>query len=124
MPGSKTKYDPKHHLKLLKYMAMSGLTDAQMAKELGIVRATLSNWKVNFPEVKEALEDWKAVADNKVERSLYERATGYSYKDKHYPADPTSMIFWLKNRKSEEWRDKRDIGSDPNEPMTIKIIHD
>jgi hypothetical protein len=71
-----------------------------------------------------AVKKAKAVSDDKIERSLFERATGYSVPDvhvstvngqivktsviKHYPPDVTAMILWLKNRRPDVWRDKRE----------------
>ena len=68
----------------------------------------------------------KPVADARVERSLFERATGYTFESvkifcnkdgevtevpvlEHVPPDPTSMIFWLKNRNPNKWRDKSEV---------------
>ena len=68
----------------------------------------------------------KDEADNRVERSLYARATGYSYdavkifhtKDgkvikvpytEHVPPDVTAQIYWLKNRRPDHWRDVQNI---------------
>ena len=68
------------------------------------------------------LKSGKEVADNRVERSLYNRAVGYTFDSEkvfqhqgeivraktveHVPPDTTAGIFWLKNRKPAEWRDK------------------
>jgi hypothetical protein len=85
---------------------------------------TLNHWKDAHPEFLHSLKQGKEVADAQVEKSLYERALGYSHPEvkvfnnageiityevtKHYPPDPTSMIFWLKNRRPEQWRDKQE----------------
>jgi transcriptional regulator with XRE-family HTH domain len=106
----------------IKPLALGGLTDVQIAKKIGVTKQTLNNWKKGNPDFFDSLKDWKAEADGKVERSLYERACGYSHPEtkifcsdgqiitqetiKHYPPDPTSMIFWLKNRQPDKWRDK------------------
>ena len=64
----------------------------------------------------------KAEADDRVERSLYSRAVGYSFNSEkifcnkdgevtrvpiveHVPPDVTAQIFWLKNRDPARWRD-------------------
>lgn len=104
-----------------------GATDEQLAQVFRVDVDTISNWKKARPEFFKALKDGKEEYDNRVERSLLERATGYSYEteklffDKetkevirakfteHCPPDPTSMIFWLKNRRPKEWRDKREV---------------
>jgi hypothetical protein len=33
------------------------------------------------------------------------------------PPDVTAAIFWLKNRRKEDWKDKHEIGGDPNTPI-------
>lgn len=104
-----------------------GATDDEMADFFGIHRSTLYRWKLDRPEFCDAIKSAKEVADERVERSLYQKATGYNvteeqavkikveqYKekvevvevDRHIPADTTAAIFWLKNRRSGNWRDK------------------
>ena len=117
-------------------MAKRGWTDEQMAELLGISRDTFSNWKKRYPKFFNALKDWKDEADRKVERCLYERACGFSCPEdkvfnhngnplvvptiKHYPPDTTAAIFWLKNRKSDEWRDKREHGFTDKDGKDLK----
>jgi len=115
----------------------SGCTDEQVSIALGVTRTTLSNWKNDNPKFFDTLK-WKDYADGQVERSLFERATGYNYKaehinvyegrvtvtpyNKHCPPDPTSMIFWLKNRNKAEWRDKVEAGEDLNEHVDVNML--
>lgn len=122
--GRPTKFD-KAQMLLIEYMAKEGKTDKEMAEAVGVTERTINNWKKDYPQYFQPLKDWKAEADEKVERALYQRATGYVTKDtkmfchegmivaedyeKHYPPDPTSMIFWLKNRNPQKWRDKIDV---------------
>lgn len=110
---------------MLYKMASYGMTDKQMADVVGVSEQTVNNWKLKDPNFLESLKAEKEIADAKVERSLFERATGYSHAEdkifndngtplvvpttKHYPPDTTAAIFWLKNRKPKEWRDKQDI---------------
>ena len=103
-----------------------GLTEEDIAKKIGITRTTLSVWKNSFPALVDALKRGKEVVDILVENALYKRAMGYeftetketSYKDgegklfkrvekfvKKLAPDVTAQIFWLKNRKKDEWRD-------------------
>lgn len=104
-----------------------GLIDEQICKALDITVKTLENWKKDEKFV-QALRKGKQIADSRVERALYDRAIGYSHLEddirvisnqivttpiiKHYPPDTTAMIFWLKNRKRAEWRDKIDVDHD------------
>ena len=122
--GAPTKYS-EANLKMIRYMALKGATDKEMSEVLDVTEQTFNNWKKSHPDFFESLKDWKNEADEKVERSLYERATGYSHKEtkffchegmiisedteKNYPPDATSMIFWLKNRKPKVWRDKTEV---------------
>jgi transcriptional regulator with XRE-family HTH domain len=104
--------------------AMDGLTDEQIAHNMGIRRSTLYEWRKKFTSISDTLKKSKEVADRAVENSLYKRATGYfevvekREKREHgvvvesviitkqIPPDVTAMIFWLKNRKPDVWRDK------------------
>jgi len=118
------------NLKQVEVLGELGLTDVEMAKALGIAKSTLNNYKSKYPEFMDSLKRGKEVADERVVRSLFQRALGYSHPEvhisnyqgvititpiiKHYPPDPVSMIFWLKNRRPEQWRDKP-IADDPDE---------
>jgi hypothetical protein len=118
-PSKKDSID----IRTLTLLASFGLTDIQIAKAFGISEATLTKYKKD-PEFLASLKDGKDIHDAQVERSLRERATGYEHEDvdirvvngkivktkliKHYPPDPTSMIFWLKNRQPTKWRDRTD----------------
>lgn len=104
-------------------LALLGATDRDVAEFFEVAESTVQQWKIVHPDFSEALKVGKETADNRVVQSLYRRATGYSYdavkifKPKgeaptivpyveHVPPDPTSMIFWLKNRDKANWRDK------------------
>lgn len=122
--GRPTKYKAEH-LKVAKAMAKLGATDAELAQALGVAVSTVSLWKVTHKEFSDALSVSKDVANQKVVDSLYKRAMGYSVTEedirvidgqivkteftRHYPPDPTSMIFFLKNRDKANWRDKHDF---------------
>lgn len=110
--------------KMIEELAGLGLTDDQMGLVLGVSKVTINAWKKD-PKFLNALKAGKTKADNQVVKSLYERAKGYSHTEtvcfqylgniitkeitKHYPPDPTSMIFWLKNRDKENWRDRVEL---------------
>ena len=100
--------------------ARNGLTDEQIAKNIGISTATLYNWKRDHLEILEALKRGKEVVDILVENALLKRALGYKYDEvtkengvitkvvtKQVAPDTTAQIFWLKNRKPDDWRDKQ-----------------
>ncbi len=64
-------------LSLVQGWARDGLTDEQIAGNMGINVATLYRWKIQFCEICEALKKGKEVADREVENALYKRACGY-----------------------------------------------
>lgn len=122
--GRPSKYVPSVHDTTVEVLATLGATDCEIAKALGVSRSTLDRWKNNHPEFQDTLKRAKAIADSQVEKALFQRAVGYSHPDVHvsnyqgkitltkitkaYPPDTTAMIFWLKNRKPSEWRDRVD----------------
>ena len=116
-------------LLLLEAWARNGLTDEQIAHNMGISKATLYNYKRDHLDILEALKKGKEVVDIQVENALLKRALGYQYKEvkteeykgkdgpvknvtttiKEVVPDTTAQIFWLKNRKPEVWRDKQNV---------------
>jgi hypothetical protein len=111
-------------LELIEGWARDGLIDEQIAEEMGIGESTLNEYKKRYPEFMESLKRGKEVVDRQVENALLKRALGYDYEEtkktmtdkgskskriekttKHAQPDTTAQIFWLKNRKPEEWRD-------------------
>lgn len=114
----------KEYAELAYKLCLLGATDAEMADILGVKEQTLNNWKKAHPEFFESLKTGKAIADAKVAHSLFQRANGYSHPDtdirvidgkivqteitKHYPPDTVAGIFWLKNRRKKDFRDKID----------------
>ena len=116
-------------LTLLEGWARDGLTDEQIAGNIGINTSTLYDWKNKFPKISETLKKGKEVVDIQVENALLKRALGYDFQEtrveksdkdgtkiiqtlKHIPADTTAQIFWLKNRRPDKWRDKPEIPGD------------
>lgn len=113
-------------LTLLTGWARNGLTDEQIANNIGISRSTLFEWRKNNQDISNALKKGKEVVDIEVENALLKRALGYTItlkeqkvdkdgcvhdlqKDVHIPADTTAQIFWLKNRMTRQWRDKVEV---------------
>lgn len=107
--------------------ARDGLTNIQIAQNIGVGERTFSEWVTRFPAISSALKKGKEPVDIQVENALLRRALGYDYEEtitevedlgggktkkhvrkvtKHVPADTTAQIFWLKNRKPKQWREK------------------
>ena len=127
-------------LTLLEGWARDGLTDEQIAGNIGINTSTLYDWKNKFPKISEALKKGKEVVDIQVENALLKRALGYEFQEtrveksdkdgtkiiqtlKHIPADTTAQIFWLKNRRPDKWRDKPAEGEERKaHPALIALL--
>jgi hypothetical protein len=116
-----------------------GLTDEQIAHNLGISKDSFYKYKKEHSDFSDSLKRGKEVIDIEVENSLLRRAMGYTYEEvtkqplynivtgepirndkgehiiaitkvvkKEVQPDTTAQIFWLKNRKPVEWRDKHE----------------
>ena len=115
--------------------ARDGLTDEQIAHNIGIVPSTLYEWKKKYSVISESLKRGKEVIDRQVENALLKRALGYEYEEvkqivekdemgkdrkrvektkKVVLPDTTAQIFWLKNRKPSEWRDRQNLEVEGN----------
>lgn len=100
MAKGKYEYWKSHDgLLLIEGWARDGLTDEQIAHNMGIATGTLYEWKKKYPEIAESLKKTKEVVDREVENALYKKALS---------GDTTALIFWLKNRRPNDWRDKRE----------------
>lgn len=134
--GRPSKYKPEFALQAEKLCAL-GATDADLASFFEVSGATITTWKDVHPEFLASIKDAKAIADERVERRLYERAMGYEHDEvdirvvdhaivqtpirKVYAPDTTAAIFWLKNRQSEKWRDLKaiELGNKDGKPFEI-----
>lgn len=135
-PGRPTKYKEEFNEQVEKLCRL-GATDIDIADFFDIAESTVYEWKNEYPEFSEAIKRGKVIADLNVANSLYQRALGYSHEEdvifndkgvplivqtmKHYPPDPTSMIFWLKNRKPAQWRDRQEIAHSVTDIQKFKI---
>ena len=115
----------KDKLILIQGMARNGLTQQQIANNLGISIDTLIENKKKYSEFNNALKKGKEVIDFEVENALLKRALGYEYEEetyengiltkkvkKHVAPDTTAQIFWLKNRKPNNWKDRVETDED------------
>ncbi len=120
----------------LEAWARDGLTDEQIAHNMGIGTTTFYRWKNDYREIRESLKKGKEVVDIEVENALLKRALGYKYVEvtkervtelnphtgepesklvvtkevvKEVQPDVGAQIFWLKNRKPNMWRDKQQV---------------
>lgn len=126
--------------------ARDGLVEEQIAKNIGVSRSTLSNWKNKHPLITRALAKGKEVVDREVENALLKKALGYTYEEvitmrqeveedvyedvevkrikKQVPPDTTAIIFWLKNRKQDTWRDRKEFDHTGEMKQTVEHTTD
>lgn len=133
--GRPSKYSPEFAVQAEKLCRL-GATDMEIADFFEVEVRTIYRWKAQFEEFCQALKVAKAEADERVERSLYARATGYEHDEvdirviagdivqtpirKYYPPDTTAAIFWLKNRKPAQWRDKQEL--EHSGDLTVQVV--
>lgn len=143
-----TEWEEADKLLLLEAWARDGLTDEQIAGNMGITVRSLYNWKKRSIPIFQSLKTGKEVADIEVENALRKKALGFreteqavttrrtveyasgkrvrevsepvvTEVERYYPPDTTAQIFWLKNRKPRQWRDKREQDIDVTEAVKI-----
>jgi len=122
--------------------ARDGLSNDQIAYNIGVAVSTFYVWKLEFPELSEAIKKSKEVVDREVENAMHKSALGYFVEEiketiekdelgkdrkrvernkKWIAPNPTSQIFWLKNRKPKEWRDKQERDLNHGEGINIRV---
>lgn len=127
MAGGRPSAFREEYVEQVRKLCLLGATDENIADFFGVCVATIFNWGNDHPEFLEARKSGKEAADANVASRLYSRAMGYTHPEekifqcegeiiradtmKHYPPDTTACIFWLKNRRPTEWRDRVDLTS-------------
>lgn len=122
--GRPSSYKPEFAEQARKLCEL-GATDIEIADFFEVSDRTVYRWQLKYPEFCQALKAGKDAADERVERSLFHKATGYTFESEkifqhqgeiirapireHVPPDTTAMIFWLKNRRPAAWRDKTEV---------------
>lgn len=131
--------------------ARDGLTDEQIARNMGVAYSTFRDWIGKFSALSASLKKGKAPVDIEVENALLKRATGYTVKlkkpikvkttkrvtgkgevteerieyvdeEQYIPPDTTAQIFWLKNRRPDKWRDKREEAPQQTNELLQSLI--
>jgi len=121
--GRPTKFKPEY-VEQAKKLCELGATDFEIARFFEVDCSTITRWKHAHPEFCMSLHAGKELADERVERALYQRAVGYSFDSEkvfqfqgeiartdiveHVPPDPGAAKMWLTNRRGDKWRDKID----------------
>lgn len=127
--GRPTVYKPEY-IEQANKLCLLGATDVELADFFDVTVTTLNRWKHTYPEFCASIKNGKEILDERVERTLYQKATGYDYKEqeafrlkvekdkeevkvvdviKHSPADTVACKFWLINRRKDTWREKSEV---------------
>ena len=133
--GRPTDYDPSYPSQARKLVDL-GMTDSEIAQFFDVNPSTVWRWKHEHPEFCVALSaETKEQADEKVVRSLYKRATGFSHEAtkvfmpagatepvyapyiEYYPPEVGAAKMWLTNRRHKEWRERLVHSNDPDAPI-------
>lgn len=143
--GRPTDYKSEYVAQVEK-LCRFGATDVEIAEFFDVSVRTIHRWKLDHEDFCHSISIGKESADARVERALYERATGFTFKEdqafkcrdsggaekvevvtleKQVPAETAAMIFWLKNRKKEAWRDKVEVGGNgPEGEIIHKVVRE
>lgn len=137
---------------LLSGWARKGLSDQQIAKNIGISRSTLNEWRKKYPVIADTLKKSKEIADTEVENALYLKCIGHKvqlkktfkvrkieYNDAgrkikeeenletgedevYIPPDTKAIIFWLTNRMREDWKERQNTQMEQEETEESGVI--
>lgn len=117
---AKCKYEPDFPERAEKFIT-EGHTQAECARFLGVSVPTFEEYKKKYPEFLNAVKSANRVLDDIVVNALYLKAIGFERvvngQVRYYPPDLGAQVFWLKNRRPDEWRDKKEI----EVPESLKV---
>jgi len=138
-PGRPTLYRPEYDEQAHDHCLL-GATNAGLADLFGVAPRTIDHWIANIPEFAKAVREGRAVADARVARSLYERAVGFRHTVERtvlhrgeerklantvqYPPDTQACIFWLRNRRRENWNVREAARPEEADSETLIAILD
>lgn len=135
--GRPTAYNPMCDEMATRFCLL-GATDEELGRCLGVSEAAVKVWMNKHPTFMAAVRAGRAEADARVANSLYRRANGYEHSSEkiflakdgevvraeyteHYPPDTASMIFWLKNRRRDLWRDTPPVLVQNNNTQLVSV---
>lgn len=136
--GRPTKYKKEFDEQAVK-LCKKGFIDSEIADFFNIQESTLNLWKKAHPSFMESLKSGKRYSDDKVVNALYNRALGYEVDEvknelgdsgkkittttKHIAGDTTAQIFWLRNRRRDEWTNnpEPEASDKTGQPLSISF---
>lgn len=134
-----TEKDIKNKLDYIEDRIAYGITETELMKRLDVSRTTYYKWKESKKEFREAIERGKRGQIQVVENQLLKKILGYTVeeteerqdehgnvlerkiKTKFINPDTTSMIFWLKNRNPDEWKDRIENNHTGSVEFNVKL---
>ena len=141
--GRKNKYESVvvPNLELIEGWLRNGISEREIARRLRIAHSTFQAYKRQFPDFSDHLKKGRELADIQVENALFRAAVGYEYEEinteyaenkdaksskkvvktkRWVPGNVTAQIFWLKNRRPDKWRDRKEIDANLSTPEDIQ----
>ena len=125
----------KPKLDMIRGWARKGLSDAQIALNLGIGTTTFGRFKADYEELQDALREGREDAEVVVENALFKSAVGFKYKEvtkervriyddygrwtgeyeevitkkvlKEQAPNVSAQMYWLTQRFPEKWNKNR-----------------
>ena len=140
-----TEWLEEDNLMLLECWARDGYTFQDIANRIGISISTLRGWRVQYPDIDNALKKGREIIDYKVENALLKSALGYKTKevkvtttvrfgktvetikevtDKEQAPNVSAIQCWLYNRLPKKWKNmnsKANILEDIDEDTSIHV---
>lgn len=126
-----TSYNPDEHPRLAREYAAQCKPKAELARDLGVDRATVFRWIKDYPAFRVAFILGRKDRDLAIERALFESAKGYQHPETrflvvsdgedvgshvekmevtvHHPPNVQAIRMWLTNRKPKRWQDKQKV---------------
>ena len=128
--GKYSEWLSEDGLKVVRGWARDGYSDIQIAKNMGISKATYYDWKSKYSDFSDAIKKGRAPVVVELEDALYKAGIGYEYKEvteeitqtgegenaiqvkhrrevtRHIAPNVTALIFALKNLKKNKFKDR------------------
>ncbi|OPH82894.1 hypothetical protein [Nitrobacter vulgaris] len=139
-PGRPPRYNPDIHPKAAKVLCAKGATIAELAAAFNVAISTIWLWKTSHSEFFESCRLGLESATDRVERSMFERAVGYTHEStkiflpagaskpvyapylEHVPPDPRAGEFWLTNRAPDRWKHKQKIEQNEATDSPLRLL--
>ena len=142
--GRKPKFKPGF-CKIIEEMMQDGATDIQIAKTLRIGVSTFYEYLQEYPEFMEARKRGEKIIIEKVKGALVQRALGYETEEieqkisknratgaevpillkkvkKHVAPDVGAIVFYLKNKAPDEFKDKFEFDGEALKNITVEVV--